>query len=498
MANGQHPERILIVDIDGLRQDVFHQALKDGEIPNLAGLIGGAEAEQGLHLDPVSTAPSITFCAQTTIFTGTHPDQHQIPGNQFFDRFGSRSGGRPRFYAFDIGDTLAVDDAVLVFNGGEGLLNETVDASIATIYEQASRRGMHSVVSHHMLSRGAQAWIRPDLVEIARYTKGGGILGMDSLDFDGKMVEKAMRQVRTDGYPDVLTLYFMGVDHRSHQHGPEDQPEALRDVDGLLGEFLDRYKKDGFYEGTLALIVSDHGHIRVKDDDRHSLRMSFPFDREMGYLFDALGLDVHDKPGEDPNCDAVIASNGGMAHVYLQHRERSWADAPRFQADVLRTGMAFWEAILTGKHAPDLQDAICLVLARNTEESGWQANYQALTPEGKTVPIDAYLAVHPEIELVDAIPRLAHLAGPMSGDIILVSNYAEGFYFANPMRGMHGGLHPHDSLCVASFGWVGAVESQVKLLQAQANAVVAERRMSENRQFASLADLAHVLGTWIG
>jgi len=497
MADQNHPERILIVDIDGLRQDVFHQALADGRIPNLALLLGGAQAETGLHLDPVSTAPSITFCAQSTIFTGAQPDEHSIPGNQFFDRFGSRNRGTPRFYAFDIGDTLAVDDAVLVFAGGEGLLNRTVEPSVLTLYERAGRRGLSSAVSHHMLSRGAQDWFRPILLEIARFTKGGGLLGMSSLEYDGQMVRKALRFLKSGGRPDVLTLYFMGVDHRSHERGPGIQADALADVDGLLGEFLEEYRRLGLLEGTLDLIVSDHGQIGVIPDDRHSLRMSFPYDREMGGLFDALGLDVHDKPGEDPACDAVIASNGGMAHVYLQHREGRWADLPRFSADVLRTGMAFWEANLTGQYSADLQGALSMVLARDVEKEGWQANYMALTPEGKLVEVEEYLAAHPEIETVEAAWRLARLAGPVSGDLLLVSNYADGFYFANPMPGMHGGLHPADSLCVASLGWVGASPAEAERLRDQATALVAQRCQADRRKLASLGDVLPVLALWV-
>jgi hypothetical protein len=349
-----------------------------------------------------------------------------------------------------------------------------------------------------MLARGADAWMRPDLVEIGRFTKGGGLLGISALEFDRNMVEKAVRHLQKGARPDVMTLYFMGVDHRSHEHGPEDQQAALADVDRLLGEFLSEYRKAGLLEGALAVVVSDHGQIRVIPDDRHSLRMSFPFDREMGYLFDSLGLDVHDKPGEDPNCDAVVASNGGLAHVYLQHREGSWADMPRFQADVMRTGMAFWEANFTGQHAPDLQDALSMVLLRNAEAKGWEAGYRALTPEGRVVEVGEFLDAHPEIETVEAVQRLERLAGPLCGDLLLVSNYAGGFYFANPMPGMHGGLHPHDSLCVASLGWVGATDKQAKRLREDARAVVDARCRAEGRARASLTDLLPVLAEFIG
>ncbi len=482
----EFPDRLLVIDIDGLRQDVFHAAMVDGSAPHLAGLLSG-----GVHLDPVSTAPSITFCAQTSLFTGAQSDEHGIAGNQFFDRFGAQTRGRARFYAFDIGDTLAVDDAVLVFSGAEGLLGKAANPGILTLYERAARRGLSSAVAHHMLGRGADAWLRPNLADIARFTKGGGLLGLSALEFDRQMVEKAARHLRGGARPDVLTLYFMGVDHRSHQHGPQDQPAALADVDGLLGEFLAEYDRAGLLDGALAAVVSDHGQVGVTPDDRHSLRMSFPFDREMGYLFDALGLDVHDKPGEDPDCDAVAASNGGLAHVYLRHREGGWADAPRFQADVLRAGMAFWDANLTGRHAPDLQGALAMILARNVEAEGWQAGYRALTPEGRMLGVGEFLAGHPEIETVEAESRLERLAGPHAGDLLLVANSGEGFYFANPMPGMHGGLHPGESLCVASLGWVGASGGQAGRLREETGALIEGRR-------ASVADLMPVLAKWMG
>ncbi len=76
-------QRLLVIDIDGLRQDVFHQALAEKKIPHLSGLLGGAENNFGCHLDPVSTFPSITFCAQSTIFTGTNPRLTASQGTSF-------------------------------------------------------------------------------------------------------------------------------------------------------------------------------------------------------------------------------------------------------------------------------------------------------------------------------------------------------------------------------------------------------------------------------
>jgi hypothetical protein len=482
----QTPSRLVILDIDGLRRDVFLRALAEGKAPALAQLLGEVNA---LHLDPVSNAPSITFACQSSLFTGAHPERHGVIGNQFFDRFGRLTRGVPRFYAFDVGDTLAVDDAVAVFTG-EGLANSVLAPGVQTLYERVAARGLTSTVVHNMIARGATRWLPPNLIHLTRFFKGGWLLALSSEAFDDTMINTAIEHLRNGARPDVLTVYFMGLDHESHAEGPAAQFDYLtRVVDKQVGRLLAELRARRLAENALFVVLSDHGQIATPDDEQHSLRLSFPFDREMGYLFDALGLDVHDLPGEDPNCDAVVASNGGMAHVYLQHRAGHWADPPRFAEDVLPVANAFWEANLTGKHAPDLRGALAMILVRNVEREGWEADYRALTAEGQLIPLPEYLAAQPEIATVDAVNRLRHLASSVSGDIVLLAHSATGYYFSAPLKGMHGGLHPEESECVLSFGWPDANPHQVALMRQTVQATLAERCRLEGNRRISLVDM---------
>jgi hypothetical protein len=499
------PHRLLIVDIDGLRQDVFHQALSSGKIPNLARLLAGpGTSDNGIHLDPVSPAPSITFCAQSSIFTGAPPKRHGIAGNQFFDRFGLQGNG-PRFYAFDVGDALAYDDAVLTFTGKSGLVGQVIAVEVPTLYEMAAARGLSSTVVYHMVSRGASQWIRPSLVDIARFTRGGGLVGMSAEEYDGEMIDRTIQHLRGGAQPDILTVYFMGLDHTSHHYGPGTQANYLSSVvDALVGKLLVELGMHGWLEGTLTLVVSDHGQIEVVPDDRHSLRLSFPFDREMGYLFDALGLDVHDKPKEGPACEAVVASNGGLAYVYLRRGAGNgqlfgeWNAVPRFRQDVLPVARAFWEAHTTARYAPDLLGALDMVLVRNVERDGWDAAYEALTQAGDLQPVEEFLAAHADIQQADALPRLRDLAGPLSGDVLLVSNYSEGFYFGGPTLGVHGGLHPDDSQAVASFGWMGAAPQQWSILREVVEASKNGLPEAEGRSRSNLIDVLPILTRVMG
>ncbi|MBI3761380.1 MAG: hypothetical protein HY260_05895 [Chloroflexi bacterium] len=62
------PARLILLDIDGLRRDVFLRALEAGTAPALSRILGGPEAKTGLHFEPVNDALSVTFGCQSSIF----------------------------------------------------------------------------------------------------------------------------------------------------------------------------------------------------------------------------------------------------------------------------------------------------------------------------------------------------------------------------------------------------------------------------------------------
>ncbi|MBL7162820.1 MAG: alkaline phosphatase family protein [Anaerolineales bacterium] len=227
---------VLLIDIDGLRADIFDAALKDGRIPHIAQLLGGPEVARGAQIPVLAPAPSITFCSQACLFTGTHPSEHGIPGNQFFDRFGTYGDGTPRHYAFDVGDTLAADGAVRVFT--DGLVVCCLQAP--TLYQSLAERGWRSVVAGNMYATGADTWLKPSLTDLARFTKGGNLFGLSAAEYDRRILENTLDYLDESGLPEVLTIHFLGLDHESHVHGPNTQMAYLVDhLDPLIGELRD-------------------------------------------------------------------------------------------------------------------------------------------------------------------------------------------------------------------------------------------------------------------
>ena len=142
-------------------------------------------------------------------------------------------------------------------------------------------------------------------------------------------------------------------------------------------------------------------------------------------------------------CDAVVASNGGLAHVYLRKRRASWSEVPAFDRDVLPIGKAFWDAHQTGRYAPELSGSLWGVLVRNVEAEGWYASYQALTPDGNTLSLNEWFQGtgygHGEDKyriFADPVHRLNNLVSPFVGDLLLVSNYGAGYYCRYGINGV--------------------------------------------------------------
>ena len=480
-----HP--ILLIDIDGLRPDVFQRLLEAGRLPNFARLFGSQGLPQGWLSPVLAPAPSITFASQASLFTGAHPAVHGITGNQFFDRFGLSNGGKPRMYAFDVGDTLGMDDAVEVFSNG--LASHYLQAP--TLYEQLSGRLGKTVVVGHMISRGAGEWLPPSVINLARLTKGGSLFGLDAADFDRRTLKNALDYLDKNGLPGLLTVYFMGVDHESHRHGPQAQGTYLADVlDGLVGELWDAIEQSHTAgEPILVAVFSDHGQIAVPADDRHSLRLAFPFERELLPLFDALGRDVNDKPKEGALTDAVVASNGGIAQVYLRPIDSAWDTPPDFDLDVLPVGRTFWEAHEHGRYTPDLEGALSAVLVRCEEQEGWGSSYRALTPQGDLLSLEDWFNAQPAGLYVDPVHRSSNLAGKTSGDLLVLSDYSRGFYFAAPVAGVHGGLHPDDSFATLAIGLPGAEKASLEQTRRHFEGAVSDRCRAEGGRQPSTADL---------
>ena len=158
-------------------------------------------------------------------------------------------------------------------------------------------------------------------------------------------------------------------------------------------------------------------------------------------------------------------------------------------------GRAFGDAHKSGRYGAELQGALAAVLVRHVEDEGWEAGYRAMTPGGDLVPLADWFSTSSSGMVVDAVNRLNFLAGPLTGDLLLISHYGGGYYFGGETRGVHGGLHPQDSRASMAFAWPDGGSAEWRKVKGAIQGAIQARCDRENGRLPGTCDLVTGLET---
>jgi hypothetical protein len=181
-----------------------------------------------------------------------------------------------------------------------------------TLYEAATAAGLNSTVVFNQYWKGATHVVLPGLSDVLSFVENSSI---DYEAFDRRMTDRALEALQEHGLPAILTVYFAGTDGLGHAFGIAAQPRYLeRVIDYHLGRLLDALEglDPDWRANTLFVITADHGRT---DAELHSEDLTLAAD-----LRAALGRAGYDS-------DRVhVATNGGMAYIYLKAGE--WSELP--------------------------------------------------------------------------------------------------------------------------------------------------------------------------
>eukprot|EP01128_Nolandella_sp_AFSM9_P008446 TRINITY_DN511_c2_g4_i1.p1 TRINITY_DN511_c2_g4~~TRINITY_DN511_c2_g4_i1.p1 ORF type:complete len:494 (+),score=90.16 TRINITY_DN511_c2_g4_i1:41-1483(+) len=217
------PVTVLLVSIDGFRADYLTTYAQ--YLPNILSLAkAGTRAE---YMTPIF--PSKTFPNHWSIITGLYAESHGLVGNQIFDPVWNQHYNTMRK------GTSLEDDAK--WYGGEPLWNTVQKA------------GLHSA---------CMFWPGSDLPIQGTYpTKYKPFDG--SLSYASRVTE--LMQWFDEEKPSFATLYFDGVDHQGHAHGPTSNEviTSLIQVDSTIGHLIGALDRSRVRDSTNVIIVSDHG-----------------------------------------------------------------------------------------------------------------------------------------------------------------------------------------------------------------------------------------------
>jgi hypothetical protein len=518
-AMNQHRiDHVIIIAIDGLKQDTLMSYLQKGGERRKGGLhdlFGVTTDDAGIILtkgiavqEAVTVFPSFTYPSWTSMFTGVYPGAHGITGNNVF----FRDREVARYYTeYHLDAIRAQLD--------KNFLSNDINPHIKTLYEFVEAAGGQSIVVHNMVSRGSIV-IKPDFDTLWSYQRNHSRAvdenslweAIHALNVYQKSDEKPAAIL-----PSVFTIYFSGLDHVEHlsaerKAGIEDARLAYVDhLDDLISKFFAGHPaitrnhfptpasesvrtdpiawpgiiNNPIWQHTLLILTSDHGHTPVRWVDAVGIE-------DLKLIFDELS----DKTGhayhlEEPSlvnesvvskiravwglmeeghvsdkANVVATLNGGTLGLHLKPRDGSWSQRPDYANELSPVLEHLLLTLHTNGYGPE---AVLGYIAGRYVVIPYtmtDSNIQLLTPiEVEDSPLNA-------TDFPQAVQRLNGLASRMPGDpssapdIILLADRSKRFTYANKqewrvIEGLKMDNHRHFN---SDHGHLRAAESVVPLL----------------------------------
>ncbi len=290
--------RIAILNVVGLTRRCLGSSM-----PNLTAWL---RRKQVVPVEPF--VPAVTCTMQSTYLTGRTPSQHGIVGNGWYDRALAEVQFWKQSNHLVAGEKL-----------WEKIKRDHPDFTTAKLFWWYN---MYSTADYSITPRPiyradggkifdiytAPADLRPSLkAELGDFPFPqfwGPMAGRES----SQWIARAAQWIEDKHWPNLSLVYLPHLDYDFQRHGPDSvqADDALQEIDEILGELIEFYKK----RGVKVLIVSEYG-ITAVDRPVHLNRLF----REQGWL---AWRDEVDTEVLDPGASRVFAvADHQVAHIYL-------------------------------------------------------------------------------------------------------------------------------------------------------------------------------------
>lgn len=462
-------KKVILFVIDSLHPVVLGRILAEGKAPALAYI-----AKNGKYFErSVSSFPTMTPVATSSMITGAWPDRHGVPGFIWYNEeirkivdYGATWQG-----VLKNGPDKVIRNLLLKLNA-EHLAPETL-----TLYEKLEASGYSTGNINLFMYRGARRhqvklpfWIalatgfrvkKEEVFGPSHLTLGQlihspfsgwltayprGVFHRFGFNdpFTGKIAAQLVREKKQ---PDFTVAYFPDNDKNSHRFGPLRTGGSLERVDQQIAAVLDEF---GSWERALAenvlIVTGDHAQSTVGLGKEYLIDLDYAlkgFQRLKAS--EEFREDNHDK-------EIAICPNERMAFIYLLQREHEiLPEVAGILAKDPRNAQIAWKVA---------DNRFCVVQGGTEKQlffspgGSYEDVYgRSWSFEGDLTVVDARVSAEQKIEFKkfpDAFTRLISALETRRGSRIVVSASSGYEYFAegapiHPGGGSHGSLEEEDS-----------------------------------------------------
>lgn len=461
-------KKVILFVIDSLHPIVLGRILSEGNAPALRFM-----AKHGTYIDRVvSSFPTMTPVATSSMITGTWPDRHGVPGFIWYNEEIRKivDYGATWQSVLKIGPEKVLRNLLVKLN------EEHLNPETPTLYEALEAHGYSTGCVNFFMHRATHPYRTklPFLISLATHyglnqetvsgpsqltlgelihppfsgrlnTYPRGIFHRFGINdaFSGKI---AAQLVREGKQPDFMVVYFPDNDKYSHHYGPLRTGPSIERADQLVASVLDEFGSwEKAIEENVIIITGDHSQTTV------GLGKEYLIDLDCA-LKSFKRLKAREEVSGENNQEIAICPNERMAFIYLlQRKNEILPDVVSILAKDSRNAQIAWKVS---------ENRYC-VLQGGTEKQllfsrigFFQDVYgQSWSLEGDLSVVDAYVSGEQKIEFgkfPDAFTRLISALEARSGSRVVVSAASGYEYLAvgapiHPGGGSHGSLEEEDS-----------------------------------------------------
>lgn len=282
MARANGAKKLVVAVIDGMKPAALDRAIETGAAPTLARLVRDGYTSN----ECISSFPSLTPVATSTITTGVGPDRHGIPSMHWFNHV------EERYVDYGIsfpssrrsGVISVLKDLIYRLN------QEHLSKNTPTFFESLEAAGVRCACTTYMVYRG------PHEHEFVGTGVGGRLAGVTGISrrgygpseliyadiFDSQNTScrssfsvpgrrdqhaacAALELIANDAY-EFMLLSLPDNDNYSHRMGPGAQPASISHADVQIQKVIEAYGGyRAFMEDHAVIVVSDHSHSLVHE-----------------------------------------------------------------------------------------------------------------------------------------------------------------------------------------------------------------------------------------
>lgn len=461
-------KNVILFIIDSLHPAALEQAMDLGHAPAMRYL-----AENGyLHTNCVSSFPTMTPVATSSIVTGMYADKHQVPGFIWYDpstKWFVNYGATVRAI-LKMGPDQILKNLLWSLNG------EHLSQKVSTIYEKLGEYGLTSGSVNFFIHRARTQYQAnvPFLLRMASHFKfyrekiaGPEILTLGELiqpsftkparrlpvgpfnrfGFNDIFSGKIAANIIKDGkQPHFLLVYLPDNDKYSHVHGPQNSLPSIARADRQIRGVLDAFGPwEKALQDNVIIVTGDHAQTAIGKNQEHIIDLDKILSR-----FRRLAL----RNRSDERTELALCPNERMAIIYVLNNKRPVLQhvAEILARDSRHTQIAWRDKFNRYKVLKGGSEKELVFWRKGQVEDvhGYTWGY-----EGDLDVVDAKLDDHGKVifnEYPDAFKRLQSALDARRGTRIVLSA-APGYEYRaegapiHPGGGSHGSLQREDS-CV--------------------------------------------------